>query len=69
MTDGIYLKEMGNKIKAARTANKLSLRKLSAMCGIDMSAIWFIEQGRKNVHILTLKSIAESLNVDVRDFI
>jgi transcriptional regulator with XRE-family HTH domain len=69
MTDGIFLKEMGKKVKAARLANKMGLPKLSALTGIDMSNLWFLENGRRNAHILTLKSIADVLKMDVKDFI
>jgi len=67
--NNIYLKEMGAKVKAARKANKLSLPKLSALRNTDMSNLWFLEQGQRNVHILTLKSIADVLKMDVKDFI
>lgn len=67
--NGIFLKEMGRKIKEARKAKKLSYPKLSKLTGIDMSNLWFIEQGRRNVHLLTLKSIADKLEVDVKEFL
>lgn len=67
--NGIFLKEMGRKIKGARVAKKLSYPKLSELTGIDMSNLWFIEQGRRNVHLLTLKSIADKLEVDVKEFL
>lgn len=69
MTDGQFLKQMGSKIKAARKAKKLSLEKLSKLTGVDMSNLWFIEDGKRNAHIITLKSIADVLNVDVKDFV
>ncbi|TMI68397.1 MAG: helix-turn-helix transcriptional regulator [Bacteroidetes bacterium] len=69
MRNDIYLKEMGAKIKKARKANKITLEKMSELCGIDMSNIWFLEKGKRNAHILTLKSIAEVLKMDVKDFI
>lgn len=69
MRNDIYLKQMGGKIKAARKAKKLSLEKLGELSGIDMSNLWFIENGQRNVHILSLKSIADVLKMDVKDFI
>ncbi|HMK27183.1 MAG TPA: helix-turn-helix transcriptional regulator [Chitinophagaceae bacterium] len=70
MKDGIFLKEMGSKIKAARKAQKMSLEKLSKLSGAtDLSNLWFIEQGRRNVHILTLKSIADVLKTNMKDLI
>jgi len=64
-----YLKEMGSKIKSARKANKLSLPKLSELCKVGISNLWFIEQGKRNAHILTLKSIADVFKMDVKDFL
>ncbi len=69
MENGIFLKAMGAKIKAARLANKMGLPKLAALTGINMSNLWFLEQGRRNAHILTLKIIADVLKMDVKDFI
>lgn len=69
MSNGDFLKQIGKKVKAARKANKMSLEKLGELSGIDMSNLWFLEQGRRNAHILTLKSIADVLKVDVKDFI
>ena len=60
---------MGKKIKAARLANKVSLPQLSRLTGFGVPALWFIENGRRNAHILTLKTIADVLRVDVNDFI
>jgi transcriptional regulator with XRE-family HTH domain len=45
------------------------LEALGKQSGIDMSNLWFVENGRRNAHILTLKSIADGLEVDVKDFI
>jgi transcriptional regulator with XRE-family HTH domain len=69
MRNDIFLKEIGQKVKAARKANKLTLPKLSAASGINVSNLWFLENGQRNMHILTLKSIADVLNMDVKDFI
>jgi transcriptional regulator with XRE-family HTH domain len=69
MSNGQFLKEMGSKIKAARLANKFTLKKLSEATGLHLTSLWFIENGRHNVHILNLKSIADVLKVDLKDFI
>lgn len=64
-----YLTTMGIKIKAARKANKMSLPKLSKRCNINISGLWFIENGKRNSHILTLKAIADVFNMNVKDFL
>jgi transcriptional regulator with XRE-family HTH domain len=69
MSNGEYLIEMGSKIKAVRKARKIGLPTLSKLCKIDMSNLWFIERGQRNIHILTLKSIADVFEMDVKDFL
>lgn len=69
MRNDIFLKEMGAKIKKARKAKKLSLEKMGELSGIDMSNLWFIENGQRNAHILTLKAIADVLRVNVKVFL
>lgn len=70
MNNGQFLKEMGSKIKAARKAKKLTLEKLSKLSGAtDLSNLWFIENGQRNVHILTLKSIADCLQIEIKDLV
>ncbi len=68
MNNEEFLKTMGAKIKARRKEMKMGLPTLSVRSKVDMSNIWFIEKGQRNVHILTLKSIADVLEVDVKEF-
>lgn len=69
MRNDIYLKEMGSKIRAARKAKKMSMDSLGEKIKMNISNISFIERGKTNPHLLTLKSIADVLSVDVKDFI
>jgi transcriptional regulator with XRE-family HTH domain len=69
MENNIFLKQLGVKIKTARKSRKISLPMLSKLCKTDMSNLWFIEQGQRNLHILTLKSIANVFKMDVKDFL
>lgn len=64
-----FLISMGRKIKAARKAKKLSLERLAQLCNTDMSNLWFLEQGQRNTHILTLKTIADVLERDIKEFL
>lgn len=64
-----FLKEIGKKVKAARKANRMTLPTLAKLAKTDMSNLWFLEKGERNTHILTLKSIADVLGLDVKDFI
>lgn len=69
INNGQYLKEMGAKIQAARKAKGLTIRQFSAMCGMDFSNLNRLENGQKDCHILSLKTIAEALKMDVKDFL
>ena len=69
MKNGEYLKQMGAKIKAARQAKGLYLKDLGKMCNIHYGALCEIENGKRNSYLLTLKNIADKLEVDVKDFL
>ena len=69
MRNDIYLKEMGSKIRTARKAKKMSMDSLGEKIKMNISNISFIERGKTNPHLLTLKSIADVLDVDIKDFI
>ena len=64
-----YLIEMGSKIRKHRMIKKLSQRQLAEMCKLDPTSFWRIEVGQKNSHILTLKNIADNLEVDVKELL
>lgn len=69
MSNDTFLLEMGAKIRQARKAKKMPINVLAERSKIDMSNLSFLERGRKNCHILSLKSIADVLEMDVKDFL
>ena len=69
MNNGQYLKEIGKKIKTIRQAKGISVRKLGEICDMDFSSLSRLENGQKDFHILTLKTIADALKMDMKDFI
>lgn len=69
MTNDIFLSEMGRKIRAARKAKKMPINILADLSKIDLSNLSFLERGQRNCHILSLKSIADVLEVDLKDFL
>lgn len=69
MSDKEYLIAMGAKIRAARKAKNLYLRDLGKICNIDYSHIYRMEHGQFASKILTLRTIATALDVDVKDFL
>jgi len=69
MESSIFLAEMGQKIRIARKAKKIPLDQMAELTKINMSNLSFLERGRRNCHILSLKSIADVLEMDVKDFL
>jgi transcriptional regulator with XRE-family HTH domain len=69
MENDIFLKEMGQKIRTARKAKKIPINEMAVLTKIDMSNLSFLERGMRNCHILSLKSIADVLEMDVKDFL
>lgn len=69
MNNGEYLISIGKKIREIRRAKGVSLRQLSAKAPIHKSSLSEIETGKMNVKILALKLIADTLDVDVKDFL
>lgn len=57
------LQIFGENIRKLREARGLSLRGLAAMCKLDHSVIARIEQGKKNITILTVLELAKGLEV------
>lgn len=66
--DDIYLKQVGSKVRKYRKAKRLSLQVVGDAIGMNISNLSFLERGKTNPHLLTLKAIAEVLDVDVTDF-
>lgn len=69
MTNGMYLQAMGKKIRATRNARGITLRNFAKLCNLDYSGLCKIENGRTSPLLLTLKLIADKLEVDVKDLI
>lgn len=69
MDNGVYLKQMGARIRQIRKAKGVSMRKLERLTKMNKSSISFIENGKSNCYLLTLKLIADVLEVDVKDFL
>ena len=69
MRNDLFLKDIGRKVKALGKSNKMTLQNLSDHTGIDLSNLWIIENGKRNVHILTLKSITDVFKKNIKDFL
>lgn len=64
-----YLQQIGQRIQAIRKERKITIRKLGELCELDYSCLSRIEGGQYSSRILTLKNIAEKLEVDLKDII
>ena len=69
MRNNSYLKVIGDKVKKARMAKKVSVRRLGEMCGTDYSNLSRFENGQVNIRLSTLKCIADKLQVDIKDLV
>jgi len=57
----------GENLRAIRKAQKMSMEKLAHEAEMEYSQISRIEKGQINTSISTIKLLADSLNVPVRD--
>jgi transcriptional regulator with XRE-family HTH domain len=61
--------QMGERLRAARTARRLSLRELAGRLGVSPSLISQIETGRSNPSVSTLYAIAAELDVSLDELL
>lgn len=69
MNNGEYLISIGKRVRYIRKAKGISMRQLSVLAPIHKSSLSEIENGKMNFHILALKKLADTLGVDVKDFL
>ncbi len=62
-------KRLGQEVQAVRTKRGLSQEQLAERSGLSISAIAFVEQGRRKPQLPTLEKIADALGVRVKDLI
>lgn len=64
-----YLLAFGLHLKRIRTDKGLSYRKMAQLCKLDYAHIQRIEQGEKNITLLTLLAMSEALQVTPKDML
>ncbi len=64
-----YLVNMGIKIKLIRLSRGISLIEMGELCNIHFTTISKIENGYNGSKVTTLKSIADVLECNVKDFL
>jgi len=62
------MKEIAEKLKAFRLANRMTLKQLATKAGCTDAYLSQLERGRANPSIMILKKIASALQVKVVDF-
>jgi transcriptional regulator with XRE-family HTH domain len=62
------MKEIAEKLKAFRSANRMTLKQLANKAGCTDAYLSQLERGRSNPSIMILKKIASALGVKVVDF-
>lgn len=63
-----YLKSLGKNISKLRRQKNLSQLDVCAIISMDKPNLSSIENGRQNPTTLTLKKIADAIDVDVKEF-
>ena len=62
------MKEIAEKLRALRLANRLTLKELAKKAGCTDAYLSQLERGRANPSIMILKKVASALQVKVVDF-
>jgi len=58
---------VGNKIKELRKERNLSQEDLALLSGLDRTYINSVENGRRNISIISLEKIANGLGVKIKN--
>jgi transcriptional regulator with XRE-family HTH domain len=62
-------REVGNRIKAFRHAKGVTQDQLAELAGLNRAHLYRLENGKQSMTLRTLKIIADTLGVRVRDLI
>ena len=69
MSNEIFLKQLGEKIRAARKKAGLTQDKVSSAMPMSWGKYSFIENGRVSSRITTLRRIAEVIGIDIKELL
>ena len=65
METKIFLKTVGDKVRLLRKAQGISQETLAELSGLHVSFISYVETGKTNARISTLKKICDILKVEL----
>jgi transcriptional regulator with XRE-family HTH domain len=60
--------KVGNRIKELRLSKKLSQEALANIAEIDRTYMTSVENGRRNISVVTLEKIIKALDTNYSDF-
>jgi transcriptional regulator with XRE-family HTH domain len=64
-----FLRELGDRLREARTARNLTQAQLGEQCGLHRTFIGSVERGERNLSILNLRVIARALRLKLSDLL
>jgi transcriptional regulator with XRE-family HTH domain len=64
-----FLRELGFRLRAARERSGLTQADLAGRCGLHRTFIGSVERGERNIAVLGLRKIAETLRVRLADLL
>ena len=67
--DRKFLQQIGTRVRAVRTARRLTQAQLGDACGLHRTFIGSIERGERNAAVLSLRRIAAALRVPLPDLL
>jgi len=67
--DKIFLESVGMNIRLLRTAKKISQEELGYLSDYDRTYIGGIERGERNITIIALKRLADSLQCEITELL
>ena len=68
-TEKQYLIKLGNTIRTTRKSKGLTQQNIAALCDSEKANLSRIEAGKKNSTVITLKKIADVLQIPVADLV
>ena len=64
-----FLEKLGSRIRDLRARSGLSQEKLAFACELDRTYIGSVERGERNISVINLNKIANSLDVSLSDLL